>query len=110
MDHALAMWEASGKVELRDPLVEFIYSLLRDYLTTGAIEDIIMKDLAPMPKGDHTDRFFSVLMMYVAPLQIEGLRSRLTKDTCQYANGWLARYAQYAAGRIRGEIDITGEG
>jgi hypothetical protein len=55
-----------------DSLVAFLYIVLRDYLQPGAVEDILLR-------------------------HIENHRGETV-----YSNGWLARYAQSIANRIRG--------
>ena len=102
-----AMRDSSGNIEITDPFVEFLYILMRDYLRFGAVEDIIIKDLMPLGEGNHQEAFFSVLPMYISPLQIAEIRAEyVTGEPFQYANGWMALYAQYIARRIRGEIKI----
>lgn len=61
----------SGEVDSDDPLVSFLYVLLRDHVQPGIVEEILLKQV-PIPE-----------------------------DTAQFSNGWLARYAQDIAERLR---------
>ena len=63
--------ERSGEVDDTDPLVEFLYALMRDHLAPGAIEQIMNEQVMG-----------------------GGIVSR-------YTNGWLAKYAQDLAGRLK---------
>ena len=64
------MHERSGDIHSDDPIVGFLYILMRDYIPTGTIENIMI---------DH----------------VEGK----SKD-CVYTNGWLAQYAMDVAKRL----------
>lgn len=66
--------EQSGSVDSADPLVAFLYILMRDHLPVGEVEGIISNHV-----GQGEDR---------------GCVSH-------YSNGWLAKYAEYLAGRLR---------
>ena len=63
--------ERSGSVNSDDKLVAFFYLLMRDHLTPGVIEDI-MRMLADT-----------------------------AGDTTQFSNGWLAKYADDVARRLK---------
>lgn len=68
----LRMREASGRVDDPRPLVAFLYELVRDHLTTGALEERI-------------DRL-----------------ARADAGPFLFTNGWLAGWAQDAADRLTG--------
>jgi hypothetical protein len=63
----------SGQVTITDDLVSFLYTLIRDHVPPGIIEEILL-DMTP-GKGKATE----------------------------YCNGWLASYAKDIADRLRGE-------
>lgn len=63
----------SGKVNDTDPLVTFLYVLMRDELPTGRVEDL-MRQATLIIKGD---------------------------GDVAFSNGFLARYAQHLAKRLR---------
>jgi hypothetical protein len=63
----------SGGVDSRDPLVAFLYTLIRDHITPGVIEDILVDHVIP------------------------------STGTNVYSNGWLANYAKDIATRLRVE-------
>jgi hypothetical protein len=60
----------------RDPLVSFLYILLRDHLTAGAVEGIMME-------------------------HVEKVGANVTEIV--FTNGYLAHYAEDLALRLRGE-------
>lgn len=60
----------SGRVDSKDPLVCFLYTLMRDHVTPGVVEEIMLNH---MPAD----------------------------QTVEYSNGYLARYAEDVAVRIR---------
>lgn len=64
--------ERSGGFDCDDPLVELLYVLLRDHVLPGDLEKLV----ADIRSSKHS--------------------------SAQYSNGWLARYAQDLAQRIRG--------
>lgn len=64
------MREKSGQVNDARPLVNFLYLLMRDKLTCGGVEDLMLK--------------------------IEDCDN----EEIQYTNGWLAQYAQDVAWRL----------
>lgn len=41
--HMEQICKRSGEVTIKDPLVEFLYILMRDHLPVGTIEEIVMK-------------------------------------------------------------------
>jgi hypothetical protein len=63
--------DRSGSVDSSDPLVSFLYILMRDHLPIGEIESIMK---------DHV--------------------YKKSKD-CQFTNGWLAEYAKDMAKRLK---------
>lgn len=65
----------SGNIKSKDKLVGFLYILMRDYLPTGKIEEIMQGHV--YPDGMLAD-FESI-----------------------YTNGWLAQYAKDLANRLR---------
>jgi hypothetical protein len=103
-NQAKVMCQASGDYSQADPFVEFLYILLRDYLRFGAIEDIIIKDISPLGEGDHVEKFMEVLCMYISSFQIAEIKETVTGNEVLYANGWVARYCQYTAKRLRGVL------
>ena len=64
--------ERSGSVNNKDPLVSFLYILMRDYVLPGDVETI-MADGIPKP----------------------------TVTDVQFSNGWLANYAEDIAKRLQ---------
>lgn len=70
-DQFKRMREASGSIKSDDKLVSFIYSLGRDYLTLGQIEEIMLD----LEKEDGQE--------------------------ITYSNGWLAQYAMDVAERLK---------
>ena len=64
--------ERSGSVNSKDPLVTFLYILMRDELTPGRIEEIIKEHVQPEKR-----------------------------ESSQFSNGWLATYARDIAARLR---------
>lgn len=70
---SVGLREASGSVDDNDPLVSVLYSLLRDHVHPGDLEALVLEEEHRAP-GDGVTR---------------------------YTNGWIARYAQNLARRIR---------
>lgn len=66
-----ALFERSGRVAHTDPLVSFLYDLMRDHVPPGIVEGLL---------DDHQD-----------PIETT------------FTNGWLARYAEDVAVRLRRE-------
>lgn len=64
--------EASGEVNSDDPLVDVLYTLMRDHLPAGEVEKLVRDVTHPL----------------------------IAKKRC-YTNGWLALYAKDLAERIR---------
>ena len=64
------MRRRSGSVDSRDPLVSFLYTLMRDHLTPGRVEEIMLRQI---PKAG---------------------------ETTEFSNGFLANYAQDIAARL----------
>ncbi len=62
----------SGSVDSSDPLVDFLYHLMRDHLPPGAVSTLA---------HDATTR-------------------RKMREVNAYTNGWLANYARYLAAEI----------
>jgi len=67
------MRKRSGDVTSRSKLVSFLYILMRDHLPAGEVEDIMLHDVDVLPKDEN----------------------------CSYTNGWLARYAEDLAKRLK---------
>jgi hypothetical protein len=44
---------------------------------------------------------YELMRDYVTPGQIEALVQNCTEPECQYTNGWLARYAENLANKLR---------
>jgi hypothetical protein len=63
--------ERSGNVSSSDPVVSFLYVLMRDYVPTADVEEIMQK--------------------------IAGC----SKEETQFSNGWLAQYAEDVASRLK---------
>ena len=63
--------QRSGQVSSSDPLVIFLYVLLRDHVTPGHIEELMKTNL------NHNG------------------------EVCQFSNGWLATYAMDIASRLK---------
>lgn len=59
--------EQSGKVESRDPLVAFLYNLMRDHVPPGIVGELLTKS------------------------------RMTEKDGYDFTNGWLAQYAIHLA-------------
>ncbi len=69
MNEIEALRERSGTVTSNDRLVSFLYILMRDHVTPGIVEEIVLK--------------------------------HITEDTAVFTNGWLAKYAEDVAERVR---------
>ena len=71
----------SGSVDSSDPLVDFLYHLIRDHLPAGAVESIIQTQVFPEER----------------------------KDDCvsEFCNGYVANYAQDIAERLRLPNNLT---
>lgn len=69
--HMSEMREKSGNVHSKDPLVSFLYILMRDHLTAGDIENIMVNHVAD------------------------------AQSDCSFSNGWLANYAKDIASRLK---------
>ena len=69
-----ALRKRSGSIDSTDPLVSFLYILMRDHLTMGAVEGIVQKHVV-----------------------LEGADDG---DGSQFCNGHLAKYAQDVADRL----------
>jgi hypothetical protein len=67
-----ALRERSGAKRSRDPVVSFLYELMRDHVTPGRVEAIVRESI-----------------------------SRVDMDETAYTNGWLADYAEDIAERLR---------
>jgi hypothetical protein len=67
------MTRMGPEVSSRDPLVGFLYVLMRDHLTPGTVEGILMEHVE---RAAEKERVFS--------------------------NGWLAEHAKDVAGRLAG--------
>lgn len=74
-----AIREHSGSVNSRDPLVSFLYQILRDHLPAGTVEDIMQQHVFP-------------------PQFEEG-------SVTEFCNGYIARYAQDVANRLKPELN-----
>lgn len=69
-EEQVRMFHASGRVSGHEPIIAFIYTLLRDHLTPGTIEDIMLTQVP-----------------------VAGVKTT-------YSNGWLAHYAADVARRL----------
>lgn len=63
--------EASGRFTSSDPLVAFLYDLMKLHLPTGDVAQLVYDATATRGKA------------------------------CEYTNGWLAQYAQHLSGMLR---------
>lgn len=63
--------ERSGSIDSDDPMVAFIYTLVRDHVPPSTVETII-KDIV-----------------------------KVSKDRYEFSNGWLAQYAKDITERLR---------
>lgn len=70
-EEILRMKQRSGKYQSDDPLTSFFYSLMRDHVTPGLIENLVL-DL-----------------------------ERHQGETVSYTNGWLAQYAADLSKRVQ---------
>lgn len=70
-EHMARMRERSGAVDSEDPLVSFLYILLRDHLPSGVIEGIMLEHVQYGQSDSH------------------------------FTNGWLANYCKDLAERLR---------
>jgi len=69
--------EDSGSVDSDDPLLSMFYSLLRDHVQPGDVEGVVLEIEEAIARGDKVTR---------------------------YTNGWLAKYAENLANRVRGDV------
>jgi hypothetical protein len=67
-----AMRDASGEVDDNRRLVAFLYVLMNQYITPGAVEELMHRHIELNEKGEE----------------------------CLYTNGWLAQHAQNIAERL----------
>lgn len=65
----LELRKRSGEVESQDPLVSFLYELMRDHVQPGTVESI--------------------------------MKNTPTNTLTKFTNGWLAKYAEDVASRLR---------
>lgn len=63
--------ERSGSVDSNDPLVSFLYILMRDHLPLGKVEEIVMN------------------------------HAQYGQEDSYFTNGWLANYCKDIAERLR---------
>ena len=70
--------DRSGEVDTEDPLVVFLYHLLRDHLPAGDVEGIMQKHVFPLPVRED-----------------EGF------PRCRFSNGFIAKYAKDVAQRLQ---------
>lgn len=68
----MSMRERSGEINATDPLVDFLYTLMRDHIPPGTLEELV-----------HS-------------------ASTYAAEDKKYTNGWLAAYARDLAKRLRG--------
>ena len=61
----------SGSVVTHDPLVTFLYMLMRDYVKPGDIQTILFNDIIDQPKE------------------------------MELSNGWIGKYAKYVASKLK---------
>lgn len=70
-NHMRDMRERSGVIDSTDPLVSFLYILMRDHLATGIIEEIMLNHVEHGQSESH------------------------------FTNGWLANYCKDIAARLK---------
>jgi hypothetical protein len=78
--YAMALRLRSGNVTTCDPLVCFLYILMRDHLSQGAVEYIM--------------------------LQLEAEDNRFSRRRTPLTNGWLAAYAKDIVKRLQGKNKV----
>ena len=71
-DYHQKLHERSGSYASSSPLVSFLYILMRDYLTSGDVEEILLK-------------------------HVEETRGK----AATFSNGWVAKHAEDVAERLR---------
>lgn len=77
------LFERSGKVVGRSPLVSFLYDLMRDHLPPGVVERLVRE------------------------ATLVGAETPHGHWATTYTNGWLAEYAKDLATRLQGgPIDV----
>lgn len=120
-----AMRERSGRITSSEPLVSFIYVLLRDHLPAGVVEEIVLKeiehkvcvhtpiayyvrDLAPKLVDaetalDRLESFLYVLLRDHLTSEIieEIMLHNVDSEESVFTNGWLANYAKDLTDRLR---------
>jgi hypothetical protein len=74
IDHTSRLRKASGQVVSTGPLVSFLYELMRDHVPPGVVEGIMKQTETDEPNYETI-----------------------------FTNGWLARYAEDVAARLRGK-------
>ena len=66
--------QASGIIKSEDPIVEFLYELMRDHLPVGVVESLVQATEEHRERGDME---------------------------CIFTNGWLASYAVNLSERLK---------
>ncbi len=69
--------DASGKIESNNPIVEFLYELMRDHLPVGIVEELVL-NIEKHREDDNVDDNYTL-----------------------YTNGFLAKYALNLAERLK---------
>lgn len=95
--HLEALRRRSGNVYTRNPLVVFLYDLMRDYVLPGDIESIMM---ALAPDGGVVD-FMREVSAFLEPDALQNLlQATAGEKTVIFCNGYLAQYAVDVAKRL----------
>lgn len=78
---SMSMRRRSGQINSQDLFVGFMYLLMRDHITPGTVEYMM--------------------------IQLEKERWHIEPvDEVEFTNGWLAKYAEDVVGRLRGDIPL----
>ena len=97
----LRLRSESGRVNDPDPVVSFMYGLMRDHFPVGEVERMVrdVEDSAPR-NGKGLEHFITLLSASgMKTHQIRDLVAKCKGGTW-FTNGYLARYAQHLAARI----------
>lgn len=65
MTHVEKTREASGHVSYEDPIVEFLYLLMRDHLSTGVVEDLVLETEESHGPTLYTNGWLAKYAMYL---------------------------------------------
>ena len=94
------MRQASGDVRSSDPLVSFLYLLARDGLPCGRLEELVAQATGE-PVIVRAGGLEGLEPLELEPGTIERLPPAPLPPPASFANGWLARWAQDVAQRLR---------